>query len=64
MAVESYKIGDKVKFKFIGRLQVGIIEDIKEGVQVDICKEKIRFDIKDGKYTYPVGLENIIEKIK
>lgn len=62
MEVEKYKIGDKVRFKFLGRLEEGVIERIREGVQVDICKDKIRFDINDGKHTYPVGLENIIEK--
>ena len=63
MEKEKYKIGDWVKFKFIGRLETGVITDIKKGVQVDISPHKVRFDIYDGKYSYPVGLENIIEKL-
>ena len=64
MEKEKYKVGDTVRFKFIGRPEVGIIENIKKGVKVDISPHKIRFDINDGKYTNPVGLENIIGKIK
>ena len=64
MEKEKYKVGDWVKFKFIGRTETGVITSIKKGVQVDISPHKIRFDINDGKYTYPVGLENIIGKIK
>lgn len=64
MVKEKYKIGDKVKFKFIGRPEEGVITNIKKGVQVDISPHKVRFDINDGKYSYPVGLENIIEKVK
>ena len=40
-----------------------VIENISEN-QVDISKHNLRFDINDGKYSYPVGLENIIGKVK
>ena len=63
MEKEKYKVGDWVKFKFIGRTETGIITGIKKGVQVDTSPHKVRFDIYDGKYSYPVGLENIIEKL-
>ncbi len=63
MEKEKYKIGDTVKFKFIGVPGIGIIENITNN-KVDISKYNLKFDINDGKYSYPVGLENIIEKIK
>jgi|TARA_R110000803_G_scaffold48281_6_gene100284 hypothetical protein len=63
MGKETYKIGDKVNFKFIGVIETGVIENISEN-QVDISKHNLRFDINDGKYSYPVGLENIIGKVK
>ena len=64
MEKEKYKVGDTVRFKFIGVPGIGVIESISEGVQVDISPHKIKFDINDGKFSYPVALENIIEKIK
>ena len=32
--------------------------------QVGTSKRNLRFDINDGRFSYPVGYENIIEKIK
>tara|TARA_R110002153_G_scaffold78525_2_gene200985 strand:+ start:1186 stop:1377 length:192 start_codon:yes stop_codon:yes gene_type:complete len=63
MEKEIYRIGDKVNFKFIGVTEIGVIENISEN-QVDMSKHKLRFDIKNGKHSYPVGLENIIGKVK
>ena len=63
MEKEKYKIGDTVKFKFIGVPGTGIIESITKS-QVGTSKYKLRFDINDGKFSYPVGLENIIKKVK
>jgi|TARA_A100001391_G_scaffold154444_2_gene112208 hypothetical protein len=63
MEKEKYKIGDTVKFKFIGVPGTGIIESITKS-QVGTSKHKLRFDINDGKFSYPVGLENIIKKVK
>jgi|TARA_R100001015_G_C4488349_1_gene66675 hypothetical protein len=63
MEKEKYKIGDTVKFKFIGVPGTGIIESISNN-QVGTSKHNLRFDINDGKFSYPVGLENIIKKVK
>ena len=53
----------KVYFKFLGEPLTGIIKEIKESQKYS-TKDKIRYSIYDGKYTYPVQLENIIKKIK
>jgi len=63
MEKEKYKIGDTVKFKFIGRLETGVIKSITKN-KVDISKYDLRYNIDDGRYSYPVGFENILEKIK
>ena len=54
---------EKEKFKFIGVPGTSIIENITKN-QVGTSKHKLRFDINDGKFSYPVGLENIIKKVK
>ncbi len=63
MARRKYKVKDKVYFKFLGEPLTGIIKEIKESQKYN-TKDKIRYSIYDGKYTYPVQLENIIKKVK
>ena len=63
MARRKYKVKDKVHFKFLGEPLTGIIKEVKESQKYS-TKDKVRYSIYDGKYTYPVQLENIIKKIK
>ena len=63
MAKRKYKVKDKVDFKFLGEPLTGTIKEIKESQKYS-TKDKVRYTIYDGKYTYPVQLENIIKKIK
>jgi len=63
MGRKKYKVKDRVDFKFLGEPLTGIIKEIKEN-QKYTTKDKIRYSIYDGRYTYPVQLENIIKKIK
>lgn len=55
------KVGDKVKFTFLGDPGIGIIEEIEllpYGVDTSL-----RYSINDGKYSYPTKIENIQEKL-
>jgi len=55
------KIGDKVKFDFLGIIGVGLIERISppsHGVD-----QELRYFINDGSYIYPIKLKKIKEKI-
>ena len=63
MERETYKVGDKVKFTFIGIEEKGIIKKITEHKNLNFTKYNFKYDISDGKYTYPVSYENILEKI-
>ena len=55
------KIGDKVKFTFLGEPGIGTIEEIESlpyGVDTSL-----RYSVNDGKYIYPTKIENIKEKL-
>ena len=51
MEKEKYKIGDTVKFKFIGVPGTGIIENITKN-QVGTSKHKLRFDITTSQFEF------------
>lgn len=50
-----YKVGQEVKFIFAGSEHTGVIVKILD-------ENKVRID--DNKYTYPIRISNIIQKIK
>jgi hypothetical protein len=63
MEREQYKVGDKVKFSFIGQVEVGVIERISEG-NVNFSNFNTKYSIRSGRHLYPVsyeGIENIIK---
>ena len=61
MAVRKYKVGDKVKFVFIGEERTGVIIDYSDLDRYG--NKRSRYTIEDGCYKYPVPFENIIQKI-
>jgi uncharacterized protein YkvS len=63
MAKKKYKVGDEVEFYFLGEPLRGIIEKIEEKEMV-LSKDKIRYTIFDGKYRYPLPVDNIKNLIK
>ena len=63
MARVKYRIGDKVSFKFLGKYEEGVIEEITNE-NINFSKYKDRYHINDGKYRYPVVYENIERKVK
>ena len=63
MARRKYKVNDRVYFKFLGEPLTGTIKEIKESQKYSTA-DKVRYSVFDGKYTYPIRLDNIIRKIK
>ena len=63
MARVKYRIGDKVSFRFLGRYEEGIIEEITKD-NINFSKYKDKYHINDGKYSYPVVYENIDRRLK
>lgn len=63
MARVKYKIGDKVVFKFLGKEEEGVIEEVAKE-QVNFSKHNLKYTINDGKYRYPVTYENIQRKTR
>ena len=61
MEREQYKVGDKVKFNFIGKGEVGVIETISEA-SVNFSKYNTKYSIRCGGHLYPISYEGI-EKI-
>ena len=63
MEREQYKVGDKVKFNFIGQVDVGVIETISEA-SINFSKYNTKYSIRSGEHLYPIsyeGIENIIK---
>lgn len=63
MKKKKYKVGDKVEFNFLGQPFKGVIEKI-EVKQMYLSKNKVSYMIFDGKYRYPLPVENIKSLIK
>lgn len=63
MAKVKYKVGDKVSFRFLGKYEEGIIEEITKD-KISFSKYDIKYTINDGKYKYPTSYENIDSKLK
>jgi uncharacterized protein YkvS len=63
MARKKYKVGDKVEFHFLGEPLKGVVEKI-EKKETFVAKDKTKYTIFDGKYRYPLPLENIKSLIK
>ena len=55
------KVGDKVNFEFLGIPEVGIIEQIRPLAHSSDPED--RYFINDGKFTYPIRLEEIQGKL-
>tara|TARA_R110000787_G_scaffold97376_2_gene200979 strand:+ start:290 stop:457 length:168 start_codon:yes stop_codon:yes gene_type:complete len=55
MAKRKYKVGDKVTFRFAGSEHQG---------QITVIEESSRYQINDGKYTYPIQQQHILGKVK
>jgi hypothetical protein len=58
MAKKKYKVGDRVEFHFLGESLKGVIQKIEEK-EIYHTKDKVRYTIFDGKYKFPLPLENI-----
>ena len=52
---KHYKIGEVVEFSFAGSTEKGVITHVDEAE---------RYTVDDGKFTYPVYAENIVNVIK
>jgi len=63
MAKNKYKVGDKVKFTFLGESLKGVIEQVKNEKPIG-SKYSEKYWIFDGNYTYPISYENIKSLIK
>jgi len=63
MAKKSFKVGDTVKFTFLGEPLKGIIESIKKEKLI-YSTYKLKYWIFDGKHRYPTAYENIKSKVK
>jgi len=63
MGKRKYKVGDKVEFHFLGERLKGVIEKI-EAKEMYLSKNKVRYMIFDGRYRYPLPVENIKNLIK
>lgn len=63
MAKNKYKVGDRVKFTFLGESLKGVIEQVKKEKPV-ASKYKVKYWIFDGDYRYPTSYENIKSLIK
>jgi hypothetical protein len=55
MARRKYRVGDKVTFRFAGSEHQGKITIIEEGT---------KYQINDGRYTYPIQQQHIVGKVK
>ena len=63
MAIVKYNIGDKVSFRFLGKYEVGVIEEITKE-STSFSKYNRKYTINNGIHKLPVGYENIERKIK
>ena len=63
MARKKYKIGDRVKFTFLGESLKGVIEEVKKEKPV-ASKYNEKYWIFDGTHRYPTSYENIKSLIK
>tara|TARA_R110000803_G_scaffold168521_3_gene231593 strand:+ start:795 stop:986 length:192 start_codon:yes stop_codon:yes gene_type:complete len=63
MAKVKYKVGDKVRFNFIGQKQEGKIETISEG-RVNFSRYNTKYSIRSGEHLYPISYEGIESKIR
>jgi hypothetical protein len=63
MGLKRYKVGDNVKFTFIGEILKGTIERIEKEKPAGSAY-KIKYWVFDGKYRYPTAYENIKSKVK
>jgi len=63
MEREQYKVGDKVKFNFIGQVEVGVIETISEGY-VNFSSYNTKYSIRCGAHLYPISYEGIEQIVK
>ena len=63
MVRRKYKVKDKVNFKFLGETLTGVITEVRESEKYNTV-DKLRYFVFDGKYTYPVRNENIINKVE
>lgn len=63
MGRRKYKVNDRVDFKFLGEPLTGTIKKIEENQKYSTA-DKVRYFVFDGKYTYPIRLENISRKVK
>jgi len=59
----KYKVGDKVEFHFLGEPLIGVIENV-EAKEMYLSNNKVRYMIFDGKYRYPLPVENIKSLVK
>ena len=55
IARRKYKVGDRVTFRFAGSEHQG---------QITVIKEGSKYQINDGKYTYPIQQQHILGKVK
>ena len=58
MAKKKYKVGDKVRFTFLGESLKGVIEQVKKEKPV-ASKYNEKYWIFDGTHRYPTSYENI-----
>jgi len=63
MGKRKYKVGDRVEFYFLGESLKGVIEKI-ETQEMFLSKDNLKYIIFDGKYRYPLPIENIKSLIK
>ena len=63
MGKRKYKVGDRVEFYFLGESLKGVIEKI-ETQEMFLSKDNLKYMIFDGKYRYPLPIENIKSLIK
>jgi len=63
MEKRKYKVGDRVEFYFLGESLKGVIEKI-ETQEMFLSKDNLKYIIFDGKYRYPLPIENIKSLIK
>lgn len=54
----KYKVGDRVSCSFLGEQIKGVVERVIES-KISFSKSKKTYWVFDGKYRYPISIENI-----
>jgi hypothetical protein len=52
---KNFKVGESISFAFAGITEQGKI------IKIEGKDKNLRYTVSDGKYTYPVSLEHIIQ---